>query len=119
MKTTVNVNEVESSKSGGAETQAALNELAKAKKTIKELEERNKQLQTKGHKSNQNATPSAESTSSYLQEQVEFMKAQMSKLQSELNDKEVTIQKILAEKREFVKRYDSLETRNNQLQETI
>ena len=57
--------------------------------------------------------------SSYLQDQINFLSVQITKLQDDLSEKEVTIQKILHEKRETCKMYDSLEARNNALEETL
>lgn len=47
------------------------------------------------------------------------MQTQISKLQSDVAEKESTIQKIIHEKRETVKQFDHLEAKNNALEEVL
>lgn len=67
-----------------------------------------------------NSSDAAESSATqYLQDQISFMQTQISKLQNDLAEKEVTIQKIAHEKREAMKHFDILEARNNALEEVL
>lgn len=120
VKTTVNVNEIEASKQGAQEIQAALNELARAKKTIKELQERNLFLESRKGKTK--VTPSTTEDSSanvYLQEQIDFMNQQMQQLKVDLEERDQTISKLVSEKHECIKSFNVLEIKYLQVLETL
>ena len=103
VKTTVNVNEVVSSDAS----------LEKAQKMINEL-------QTKLLMYEKNPPIKDDNGSSkYLQDQVEFLSLQISKLQQDLVEKEMTINKIVMEKNNYAKSFTNLENQNNQLMETL
>ena len=104
----MNVTEVEAEKQGAMETQAALNELAKAKKTIRDLQERNLFLESRGKKK---TATEPEGSSTYLMEQIDFMRTQICKMERDLEDKELTIDKLFAEKHEWHRRYTVLEAK--------
>lgn len=67
VKTTVNVNEIETDRQGGPEAQAALQELAKAKKTIRDLQERNQFLEIKAKGPSGVSPDQPSSSAGYLQ----------------------------------------------------
>lgn len=104
VKTKANVNEIESAH-GSSEA-----ELHEAKKKISELQVQIKQLGIKKASKQESLTPE---TTGYLQEQIKFLQVQMNKMQLDLDEKEFSIQKILGEKREYIKKYDTLEESHN------
>lgn len=83
VKTTVNVNEVEAASKPSSEV---LNDLAKAKKQIKVLEDRVKFLE-----SNNSKNGGSTDSTSYIYQQLEFMQTQNSKLQEQLDERDLSI----------------------------
>ena len=81
-----------------------------AKKKISELQIQIKQM---GSKKGAKTDDQAPQTTGYLQDQIKFLQTQMNKMQLDMDEKEFSIQKILGEKREYIKKYDSLEESHN------
>ena len=67
----------------------------------------------------QQAKPVAQLSTQYLQDQVAFLTEQLKKMQQDLEEKELTIQRIMMEKRTYARKFDELEAQNNQLLETL
>ena len=67
----------------------------------------------------QQAKPVAQLSTQYLQDQVAFLTEQLKKMQQDLEEKELTIQRIMIEKRTYARKFDELEAQNNQLLETL